>query len=114
MSDVLFGYRAHGQHLPDQWYFVCDEGRDVGALLLANHPTSGNWELVYMGATPSARGAGLGKQIVEFALDAAFRADVEQLVLAVDVDNDPAIRIYRAAGFQEWNRCSVYARLARD
>jgi GNAT superfamily N-acetyltransferase len=111
MLEVLEGYRAQGRHSPDDWYFVTEKGRDLGALLLAEHPGFGNWELVYMGLIPSARGCGCGSRIIRFALDVAARRGAERLVLAVDDANAPALRAYEHAGFVRWDRRIVYARL---
>lgn len=111
MAEVLAGYRAQGEYLPDEWHFVVAHGRDAGALILASHPAVRNWELVYMGVAPEARGCGLGEQIVRFALQAAARGGAERLVLAVDAANGPALDVYRRAGFREWDRRVVYARL---
>ena len=112
MDDVLAGYRAQGRHLPDQWYLVRNGYQHVGALLLADHPQTGNWELVYMGVVRAARGAGVGDSIVRFALEAAARGGAQRLVLAVDAANSPAIALYSRWGFREWERRVVYARLA--
>jgi mycothiol synthase len=111
MQEVLEGYRGQGRHSPDDWYFVEENGRDIGALILAEHPGYGNWELVYMGLTPSARGRGCGGRIIRFALDTAARRGAERLVLAVDDANTPALRAYERAGFVRWDRRIVYARL---
>jgi mycothiol synthase len=111
MSDVLEGYRRQGRHAPDDWYFVQSNGKDVGALLLAEHPGYGNWELVYMGVIPAARGQKHGDAIIRFALEVAARRGAERLVLAVDEGNAPALRAYQRAGFVVWDRRLVYARL---
>jgi ribosomal protein S18 acetylase RimI-like enzyme len=116
-ADVLAGYREQGTYLPQHWYRVMargPNGRPVGVLILSSHASTGNWELVYMGVVPAARGQGLGRAIVEFALDAAARGGAERLVLAVDADNTPAVGTYHAAGFVEWDRRVVFARLAEN
>jgi mycothiol synthase len=116
-DDVLAGYRAQGEYLPQHWYRVMTpnpNGRPSGVLILSSHASTGNWELVYMGVVPAARGQGFGRRIVEFALDAAARGGAERLVLAVDADNHPAVDTYRAAGFVEWDRRVVFARLATN
>jgi ribosomal protein S18 acetylase RimI-like enzyme len=114
LDDVLAGYRAQGRYLAEHWYFVEDDAGDVGALILADHPSSGNWELVYMGVVPEARGRRYGELIVQFACDCAARTGAERLVLAVDAANEPAIAVYRRAGFFEWDRRTVYAHLAAE
>lgn len=112
--DVLAGYRAQGRFLPEHWYMVHEE-RSAGAagvLILADHPAAGNWELVYMGVAPEARGRRLGDQIVDFARHTAASHGAQRLVLAVDAANAPAVAMYRRTGFSEWDRRTVYARLA--
>lgn len=111
LDDTLAGYRAQGAHDPALWFFVRADDQDVGVLLLTPHPATGNWELIYMGVLPSFRGHGLGHQIVRHAIDAAYRGQATQLVLAVDADNHPARNVYCAAGFQEWDQQIVYGRL---
>jgi GNAT superfamily N-acetyltransferase len=111
MPDVLEGYRSQGRYAPGDWYFVEEQGADVGTLLLTEHPGHGNWELVYMGVIPEARGRRLSDRIVNFALEVASRRGAERLVLAVDEANTPALRAYERAGFVVWDRRIVYARL---
>lgn len=111
LAEVLEGYRSQGTHRPEHWYLAQTEGQDVGALILAEHPGLGNWELVYMGVTADARGRGFGARIVEFAIDVAARHHAERLVLAVDAANEPALRVYGRLGFITWAERIVYARL---
>ncbi len=110
-TDVLDGYREQGAFAPERWFFVQRAGRDVGALILTVHPDSGNWELVYMGLVPEARGDGLGRQILEFAMWQAGLGGADRLVLAVDEANQYAREMYERAGFVAWDYRTVYARL---
>jgi ribosomal protein S18 acetylase RimI-like enzyme len=112
MEDVIAGYQAQGVYLPNEWRLVADGGHDVGVLVMAGHPAFGNWELVYMGLTPEARGRRLGEAISRFALASAAAGGAERLVLAVDAANEPALAVYRRTGFREWDRRRVYVHLA--
>jgi len=107
MHDVLAGYEGTGEFSPDRWMFVRSAGCDVGCLFLADHPGSNQYELVYMGLVPEARGNGWGAIITDKAQALAQAAGRARLVLAVDSDNDPAIAAYSKAGFVEWFRRSV-------
>jgi len=109
-EDVLAGYRATGMFAPERWFFVRHEDRDVGCLLLYDHPREGNMELVYMGLIPSVRGNGWGKEMCAYAQWLTGRAGRQRLVLAVDAANAPAIEMYATAGFRAWERRTVYAR----
>lgn len=111
-AEVIEGYRQQGDHDPALWYVVRAAGRDVGVLLMTTYPESANWELIYMGVVPQARGNGVGRKIVEFALTAACRSGADQLLLAVDASNQPARDVYASAGFQQWGVRTVFARIA--
>jgi len=109
--DVLEGYAAQGSFSADRWFFVRNHDQDVGALILTEHTDSENWELVYMGVTPSGRGKGFGWQIVQFALWQAACEGAQRLVLAVDEANEYALAVYKRAGFVVWDRKAVFVRL---
>jgi len=108
---VLAGYRATGTFHPDRWLLVRHQGADVGCLLLADHPEEENWELVYMGLVPSARGNGWGRAITRHAQWLTRQAGRPRLVLAVDRANAPAVRMYSMEGFRAWDRRSVYLKV---
>jgi len=114
-ADVLEGYAAQGSFSAERWFFVRlkdQEGdQDVGTLILTEHAEGANWELVYMGVTPSGRGKGLGWQIVQFALWQAACGGAQRLVLAVDEANEHALAVYRRAGFVVWDRKTVFVRI---
>lgn len=122
LRDALASYRSTGEFDPSRWFIVCDRHADVGCLLLTEHPASSSfpiphspfpaafWELTYMGLIPPSRGRGWGIEIVRHAQWLAAEAQAERLVLAVDAANAPAIRVYSAAGFEAWDRRSVFLR----
>jgi ribosomal protein S18 acetylase RimI-like enzyme len=109
LHDVISGYRATGFHDPKVWFFVRDRDRDVGVVLLARHLQLCHSELMYMGLIPAARGQGHAQRIVRHALATATEVGDQQLVLAVDRENLPAIATYDHAGFTEWDRRTVLA-----
>jgi ribosomal protein S18 acetylase RimI-like enzyme len=114
VQDVLAGYRATGVFDAGRWWIVRHEGRDVGCLILADFPEQDTWELVYMGIVPGVRGRGWGGQMVRRAQWLARRAGRSRVVLAVDAENAPALRIYGAAGFRAFERRSVYVKRYRQ
>jgi mycothiol synthase len=111
LDDVLEGYRATGEFSPDHWLIVRHENRDVGCLLLADHPQFENMELVYMGVIPTFRGQNWGADIARYAQMVARQAGRQRLVLAVDASNSPAIEIYASAGFRAWDQRRIYYRI---
>lgn len=110
VDDVLAGYRATGTFDPSRWLRVTHREEDVGCLLLADHPQQENWELVYMGVVPAARGNGWGGHLVRHAQWLTRQAGRPRLVLAVDAMNAPAIRMYWLAGFQCWERRRAFVK----
>lgn len=111
MCDVLYGYEHTGEFSPDRWFFIRHNDQDVGCLLLNDHPGQQQWELVYLGIVPEARGNGWGRQITRFAQRLAKGAGRERLILAVDAKNDPAVSAYTSAGFFELLRRSVLLKI---
>jgi hypothetical protein len=80
-------------------------------LLLADYPEQENWELLYVGLIPSARGHGWGREITRHAQWLTRQARRPRLVLAVDAANEPALRMYAALGFRAWERRRVFVRI---
>ncbi len=111
VDDVLSGYWAIGEFAPERWLIAKHRGRDVGCVLLADHPLADQWELLYMGVTPEARGRGWGLDLTRHAQWLARQAERRRIVLAVDAANDPAIAVYAAAGFASFDRRSVFLRV---
>ncbi len=116
INDVLDGYAATGVHDPNRWRIVSAKLSphgaliDVGCVLLAEQPLTGQWELMYMGVVPAARGRGWGLEIVRHAQWMAWTGGAKSLVLAVDLANEPGVRMYQMAGFQEFDRRELYLR----
>lgn len=111
IDDILAGYQASGVFRPDLWFLIRHESRDVGCLLLADHPQHGNCELAYMGLHPNWRGRGWGAHITRFGQWVTRRLGRSRLILAVDSANRPARDMYTTAGFVGWDRRIVYWRV---
>jgi mycothiol synthase len=112
-ADVLAGYQAVGEFRPELWLLAHADGRDVGCLLLADHPAQDQIEIVYLGIVPECRGRGWGSALTRQAQWLAHRAGRSRVVLAVDATNRPAIAAYQSAGFAGWDRRSVLVRSFR-
>jgi ribosomal protein S18 acetylase RimI-like enzyme len=110
-SDVVEGYLAVGLSAAAHWHVLQLDGADAGCLLLADHPQTEEFELVYVGLAPPYRGRGLGHQAVRHAQWLARVAGRKRLVLAVDATNAPAQAVYAATGFVRYDRRSVWVRV---
>ena len=111
IADVLAGYQESGVYDPQRWFLVRHGGDDIGCLLLTDHPAENQWELIYQGIIPAARGQGFGLAMTRHAQWLTCDANRSRLVLAVDAENQPAISAYTTSGFQQWDRRYVYVKL---
>jgi mycothiol synthase len=100
LDEVIASYRAVGESGISRWFMAEHESADAGCILLAEHLAPRELEIVYMGIVPEFRGRGLGLDLVRYAQRLTGEWNFEQLSLAVDAENLPALGVYRAAGFQ--------------
>ncbi len=106
LSDhMLIKYFSNGipLHHLEHWYVAELAGEAMGCLLMQMHPRE-TMELVYMGLPPQSRKRGIGSQLVQEARQTALRHDCNMLVTAVDIQNEPAVRLYERAGFQRYSK----------
>ena len=108
VSDVLDSYRAGGNFRPELWQLASHGGEFVGCVLLTEFADEHRCELQYMGVMPAARGQRLGLSLCSRAISLANECGAHELWLSVDARNEPAIRHYRTAGFDEIERRRVY------
>ena len=67
-------------------------------------------EILTLAVRPNARNRGLGKQLVNAAMDALATQKIARCFLEVAEDNAPAITIYSRAGFTTCGRRNDYYR----
>jgi ribosomal protein S18 acetylase RimI-like enzyme len=60
---------------------------------------------------PAARGQGIGRELLRFALARADELGIRTLHLEVETSNESALRLYRSAGFEETGRRLMRRRL---
>ncbi len=106
--DALLSHQLSGQFDPSRWKLYRVAERDVGILLLNDHPDQDSWEVVYTGVVPAARGKGYGRAMLIDGLTAARDAGRSGMLLAVDIRNDFAQKIYEKLGFVEVTCRAVY------
>jgi ribosomal protein S18 acetylase RimI-like enzyme len=82
------------------------DGRAVGIALIARRGWTSR--LAAMAVIPLARGKGVGSALISALLDQARRRRERAMVLEVIEDNDPAIGLYRRAGFVTVRQLASY------
>lgn len=104
MGDVLDGHMATGEFDPRLWHVFLEGDQPIGVMLLAKVPAKQAVELVYLGVSLPWRGRGLARRMMAVGLDAAARCGALNVLLAVDEQNAPALRLYRSLGFRPTGR----------
>lgn len=99
IEDVIAGHQAATRFDPERWFVLRRGGEAVGCILLGEIPLRSALEVVYMGVTRGARGAGLGQALLTRGVEVARRAGLRTLTLAVDASNAPACALYHRFGF---------------
>lgn len=112
-AEALASHQLSGVWDPALWHLYQVEGRDVGVLLLNDHPDQDAVELVYFGVCPEFRGRGYGRVLMGQALVQAQARGRSLLFAAVDAANDYAHAIYAAAQFVELARRQALFRFPR-
>lgn len=106
-ADVLTGHRGAGAFDPGRWH-VARAGSEPVGILLMNAPEADVSDMAYLGVVPEARRRGVARELVNKALFEAKAAGMMMVTLAVDERNEPARRLYRAAGFEPFDERLVY------
>jgi putative acetyltransferase len=99
---------------PDAAVFVAeDDGAVVGRLSLSRDPHPASRHVADLGlmVASSHRGKGIGRMLLEAAVEWSRMSEIRKLELHVFPWNEPALRLYEAFGFErEGYRKSHYAR----
>src|SRR4029077_10608305 len=113
-EDSLEAHRATGRFTPHAWRLYRSGGKEVGVLLLAEHPDRDVWEVAYLGVVPDARRRGIGRAMLHDGLALARGSGRSSIEIAVDAGNIPALGLSRALDFSAARRFAVHLRLRRQ
>lgn len=83
------------------WHLARLRGKPIGVVVLTKGESEDEIELSYLGLVPSARGRGLGRELVTFAVAESRGRGASSLTVSVDSRNNPALQLYRHFGFVE-------------
>lgn len=98
----------------DAAFFVLDrDGREVGFFALRVGVGPEVRHLAYVFLEEEARG-GAGREVAALVEEAARDLGALTVTLKVEVDNEPALATYRAAGFEELSRQRGMATMRLD
>jgi len=94
---------------PEMGIWVAEESGEVIGMV-AERSAGGEAEILNLAVAPAARRRGLGRQLVESALEAARAARAEHVFLEVRESNATARAFYAGLGFAEAGRRHGYYR----
>ncbi len=84
-------------------YLLAEQDGEVVGLIGAWWPSDAEFpEMVSMWVRPEARGGGVARRLVDGLIEWARDVDAAGIGLYVTLGNDPAERLYRSAGFDDW------------
>lgn len=100
--------------LDDKSFYVLDEtGREVGFFAMRVGIGPEVRHLTYVFLEESVRG-GAGAELAALIEQAARDLDALSISLKVELDNAPALNLYRSAGYEELGRSGGMATMRRD
>ncbi|MBY0307656.1 MAG: GNAT family N-acetyltransferase [Phycisphaerales bacterium] len=104
VEDVLASHKSVGTFDPALWWLVTVDGTPAGCMLLSRFPAHDTVELVYLGLGAALRGKGVGSGLLALAAAELQALGERSVACAVDLDNAPALSLYKRARFKEFAR----------
>ncbi|MAU98831.1 MAG: DNA primase [Fulvimarina sp.] len=95
------------------FYIVDASGREIGFFALRIGIGPEVRHLVYVFVEEASRG-GTGKELAAYAQAAAKDLGAISITLKVELDNQPALAVYEAAGYEELGRSNGMATMRLD
>lgn len=114
VEDVLASHKSVGTFDPAIWWLVTVAGQPAGCMLLSRFPAHETVELVYLGLGRLLRGKGIGAGLIELALAELQALGEKSLACAVDLNNAPALTLYKRLRFKEFAQRSALIRDLRQ
>lgn len=94
--DILCGFIAE------------EEGRPAGLINYMRQRNTPEWYIANVTVLPTFRRRGIARKLVEATLNELRHRKAEIAFLDVVVGNDPAFRLYKEIGFEEFTKSSEY------
>ena len=95
------------------YYVIDDTGQDVGFFALREGIGPEQRHLVFVFLAPHMRG-GTGSELMALIESAAHELEALTITLKVELDNAPALALYRGAGFEELGQSGGMATMRKD
>ncbi|TMW71223.1 GNAT family N-acetyltransferase [Alteribacter natronophilus] len=92
-------------------FVITSNGTLYGYIYVEAEPEFGDGNIEFFAVAPSARGKGIGTQLLTGALKWLFTFEsIESIRLCVNAANDRAVNLYKKAGFQHQHDLQVFSK----
>lgn len=109
--DVLDSHKRVGTFDPKLWFIVREDRVPRGCILLNPNLDSRTVELVYLGLAKPARGRGLARQLLFYAMNRLCEKHTGwTFACAVDRRNTPAVKLYESIGMRVFGERAALVR----
>ncbi len=109
-EEIIAGHRSDSPDL-SRWWLARWKDEPAGVLIISDGADCHPAELAYFGVARPFRRQGVGRSIIQFALQELPEIEVNALTLLVDERNRPAIDLYRKVGFRFIDSREVFLRI---
>ena len=99
IDDIIAGHMSAGEFIPRLWHVVHHQRQPVAVMLLSPLASRDAMELVYLGLAPGWRGQGLARKLMHYAIGVSSEYGAREILLAVDENNTPALKLYQSLKF---------------
>lgn len=90
-------------------YVLEEEGAIKGLIQIsARNREQTVWHIENVAVLPEYRGQGIAKKLLQHVFDTYGRQGAMRFTLEVEVDNQPAIKLYESTGFRRYTTASYY------
>jgi ribosomal protein S18 acetylase RimI-like enzyme len=113
IDDAIVAHKAAGKFDPSLWEIASVDGEHVGCVLISPLVGGSLAEIVYMGAAPKWRGRGVGRLLLNRAIELCARCGASEISVAVDERNAPARQLYARFGFSPTGERDAYIRVRK-
>ncbi|MGC6460338.1 MAG: GNAT family N-acetyltransferase [Pirellulaceae bacterium] len=107
-DEIVLGFENTGDSKQSHWQILFHDGAPVGCVLGAHHRASALMEWAYVGLIPAMRRQGRGQWLCQKGLQEADLLNCRTVAMAVDQQNEPALKLYAQFGFEDWDRREVF------
>ena len=107
-DEIVSGFENTGDSKQSHWQILFHEGDPVGCVLGAHHRAAALMEWAYVGLVPAMRRQGRGRWLCQKGLQEADLLNCRTVALAVDQQNEPALKLYAQFGFENWDQRDVF------